>query len=79
MSLHPLLYIEQGLNKKWLGATFAVLITISFGFVFNAVQANTVATAFNKDVYKRQLHYIYNFSTFSFIFSHYTLFFTIHN
>ena len=43
----PAYYIEQGLNKKWLGATFAVLITISFGFVFNAVQANTVATAFN--------------------------------
>ena len=43
----PAYYIEQGLNNKWLGATFAVLITISFGFVFNAVQANTVATAFN--------------------------------
>ena len=43
----PAYYIEQGLNKKWLGITFAVLITISFGFVFNAVQANTVATAFN--------------------------------
>ena len=43
----PAYYIEQGLNKKWLGVTFAVLITISFGFVFNAVQANTVATAFN--------------------------------
>lgn len=43
----PAYYIEQGLNKRWLGSTFAVLITISFGFIFNAVQANTVATAFN--------------------------------
>ena len=43
----PAYYIEQGLNKKWLGVTFAILITISFGFIFNAVQANTVATAFN--------------------------------
>ena len=43
----PAYYIEQGLNKKWLGATFAILITISFGFIFNAVQANTVATAFS--------------------------------
>ncbi|MGL6106799.1 alanine/glycine:cation symporter family protein [Romboutsia sp.] len=43
----PAYYMEQGLNKKWMGVTFAVLITICFGFVFNAVQANTVAAAFN--------------------------------
>ena len=43
----PAYYIKQGLNNKWLGATFAILITISFGFIFNAVQANTIATAFN--------------------------------
>ena len=43
----PAYYIEKGLNKRWLGIIFSVLITISFGFVFNAVQANTVATAFN--------------------------------
>ncbi|MDK2563453.1 alanine/glycine:cation symporter family protein [Romboutsia sedimentorum] len=43
----PAYYIEQGLNKKWMGVTFAVLITICFGFVFNAVQANTVAAAFS--------------------------------
>ncbi|MCR8744939.1 alanine/glycine:cation symporter family protein [Romboutsia lituseburensis] len=43
----PAYYMEQGLNKRWMGITFAVLITICFGFVFNAVQANTVAAAFN--------------------------------
>ncbi|MGL5348441.1 MAG: alanine/glycine:cation symporter family protein [Peptostreptococcaceae bacterium] len=43
----PAYYMEQGLNQKWMGITFAVLITICFGFVFNAVQANTVAAAFN--------------------------------
>lgn len=43
----PAYYIEQGLNKKWMGVTFAILITICFGFVFNAVQANTVAAAFS--------------------------------
>ncbi|WIV21294.1 alanine/glycine:cation symporter family protein [Paenibacillus polygoni] len=42
----PAYYMEQGLNKRWMGILFAVLITISFGLVFNAVQANTVATAF---------------------------------
>ena len=43
----PAYYIEQGLKKKWMGVTFAMLITVSFGFVFNAVQANTVSQAFN--------------------------------
>ncbi len=43
----PAYYMEQGLNKRWMGVTFAILITICFGFVFNAVQANTVAAAFN--------------------------------
>ena len=43
----PAYYMEQGLNKRWMGVTFAVLITICFGFVFNAVQANTVSAAFS--------------------------------
>jgi AGCS family alanine or glycine:cation symporter len=43
----PAYYMEQGLNKKWMGVTFAILITICFGFVFNAVQANTVSAAFS--------------------------------
>ncbi|CEI73420.1 MULTISPECIES: alanine/glycine:cation symporter family protein [Romboutsia] len=43
----PAYYIEQGLNKKWMGILFSILITICFGFVFNAVQANTVSLAFN--------------------------------
>lgn len=42
----PAYYIEKGLNKRWLGLVFSVLITITFGFVFNAVQANTIAESF---------------------------------
>ncbi|HAX73452.1 MAG TPA: sodium:alanine symporter family protein [Firmicutes bacterium] len=42
----PAYYIEQGLKQRWLGILFSVLITITFGFVFNAVQANTIAAAF---------------------------------
>ncbi|MNO40603.1 Amino-acid carrier protein AlsT [compost metagenome] len=42
----PAYYMEKGLNKRWMGAIFAVLITISFGLVFNAVQSNTVTVAF---------------------------------
>lgn len=42
----PAYYIEKGLNMRWLGIIFSVLITITFGFVFNAVQANTIAESF---------------------------------
>ncbi|ASA95912.1 MULTISPECIES: alanine/glycine:cation symporter family protein [Anoxybacillus] len=42
----PAYYIEQGLKKRWLGILFAVLITFSFGLVFNSVQANTITFAF---------------------------------
>jgi AGCS family alanine or glycine:cation symporter len=43
----PAYYIEQGLNKKWLGVLFSILITISFGFIFNSVQSNTISAAFS--------------------------------
>ena len=43
----PAYYMEQGLNKKWMGITFSVLITICFAFIFYAVQANTITAAFN--------------------------------
>ena len=43
----PAYYMEKGLGKRWLGIIFSILITISVGFVFNAVQANTVSVAFN--------------------------------
>ncbi|WP_027701948.1 alanine/glycine:cation symporter family protein [Metaclostridioides mangenotii] len=43
----PAYYMEQGLNKKWMGIAFSILISICYGFVFNAVQANTVSLAFN--------------------------------
>lgn len=42
----PAYYMEQGLDKRWMGALFAVLITLSFGLVFNAVQSNTITVAF---------------------------------
>ncbi|MGL5693246.1 MAG: alanine/glycine:cation symporter family protein [Peptostreptococcaceae bacterium] len=43
----PAYYMEKGLNQKWMGVTFSILITICFAFVFNAVQANTITAAFN--------------------------------
>ena len=40
--------MEKGLKKRWLGILFAVIITITFGLVFNSVQANTVTLAFHE-------------------------------
>ncbi len=42
----PAYYMEKALGKRWMGLIFSVLITICFGFIFNAVQANTVSQAF---------------------------------
>ncbi|TDL32506.1 alanine:cation symporter family protein [Jeotgalibacillus sp. S-D1] len=42
----PAYYIEKGLNKRWLGIIFAVLIAVTFGLIFNSVQSNTISLAF---------------------------------
>jgi AGCS family alanine or glycine:cation symporter len=42
----PAYYITKGLNKRWLGIIFAVLIAVTFGLIFNSVQSNTIASAF---------------------------------
>ena len=41
----PAYYIPKGLGARWLGIVFAILITVSFGLIFNAVQTNTIAGA----------------------------------
>ncbi|MCA9725496.1 MAG: sodium:alanine symporter family protein, partial [Kurthia sp.] len=43
----PAYYIEKGLKKRWLGIMFAIAITFCYGFVFNAVQTNTIAASFS--------------------------------
>ena len=52
----PSYYIQQGLNQRWLGIVFAILITITFGLVFNSAQSNTISealiTVFNTDSIK---------------------------
>jgi AGCS family alanine or glycine:cation symporter len=44
----PAYYMEKALNARWMGVTFAVLISVTFGLAFNSVQANTIASAVNK-------------------------------
>ena len=41
----PAFYIARGLGLPWLGGVFSVCLIISFGLVFNAVQANSIADA----------------------------------
>ncbi|MDA3648744.1 alanine:cation symporter family protein [Saccharopolyspora indica] len=41
----PAYYMLHGLRAKWMGVLFAVVITVTFGFVFNAVQSNTIVGA----------------------------------
>ncbi|ODT65717.1 MAG: sodium:alanine symporter [Pelagibacterium sp. SCN 63-23] len=42
----PAFYIARGLNAPWAGAIFSVCLILAFGLVFNAVQANSIADAF---------------------------------
>lgn len=41
----PAYYITQGMKQHWLGIVFAFSLILAFGFVFNAVQANSIVAA----------------------------------
>ena len=41
----PAFYIAKGLKAPWAGAVFSICLILSFGLVFNAVQANSIADA----------------------------------
>ncbi|MFY8272530.1 alanine/glycine:cation symporter family protein [Pseudoalteromonas sp. SSDWG2] len=43
----PAYYMERGLGKRWMGVLFSLCLILAFGLVFNAVQANSIAAAFN--------------------------------
>ncbi|SFU33814.1 alanine or glycine:cation symporter, AGCS family [Clostridium sp. DSM 8431] len=44
----PAYYMEKALKKRWLGIIFSILITITFGLIYNSVQSNTIASAMNQ-------------------------------
>ncbi|WP_047868309.1 sodium:alanine symporter family protein [Nocardiopsis sp. RV163] len=46
----PAYYMEKGLDRRWMGALFAVIITVTFSLVFNTVQANSIAAAVSTSV-----------------------------
>ena len=41
----PAYYMQYGLRRRWMGVAFAVIITVTYGFVFNAVQTNSIVDA----------------------------------
>lgn len=42
----PAYYMEYGLGKRWMGILFSLCLILAFGLVFNAVQSNSIAAAF---------------------------------
>lgn len=43
----PAYYMEKQLKSRWMSVFFAFMIILSFGLIFNAVQSNTISTAFS--------------------------------
>ncbi|MGP9495317.1 alanine/glycine:cation symporter family protein [Pseudoalteromonas sp. AOP7-A1-14] len=43
----PAYYMQYGLGKRWMGIAFSLCLILAFGLIFNAVQANSIAVAFN--------------------------------
>lgn len=41
----PAYYIAHGLGQRWLSIVFSVSLILCFGFVYNAIQANTIVQA----------------------------------
>lgn len=41
----PAYYIDRGLGKRWLSSLFSILLLVTFGLGFNALQSYTVATS----------------------------------
>lgn len=42
----PAYYMQYGLGKRWMGIVFSLCLILAFGLVFNAVQSNSIAAAF---------------------------------
>ncbi|GAB5382760.1 MAG: sodium:alanine symporter family protein [Aliiglaciecola sp.] len=52
----PAYYIQQGINKRWLAILFSLCLFMGYGFIFSAVQANTITDALNH-AYQIPTHY----------------------
>jgi AGCS family alanine or glycine:cation symporter len=52
----PAYYIKQGLNNSWFAILFALCLFFGYGFVFSAVQANTITDALSNSYGIDTLH-----------------------
>ncbi|MGP1944820.1 MAG: alanine/glycine:cation symporter family protein [Arsenophonus sp. ET-LJ4-MAG3] len=41
----PAYYMEKGLKMRWMGVLFSIFLILTFGLVFNSVQANSITQA----------------------------------
>ncbi|AKN77346.1 alanine/glycine:cation symporter family protein [Corynebacterium ulcerans] len=41
----PAYYMTRGMNARWLAVIFGVAITVTYGFVYNSIQANSIVEA----------------------------------
>ena len=46
----PAYYMEKALGWKGLGLVFSIIVIVTFGLIFNTVQANTIVQAFNQSM-----------------------------
>lgn len=51
----PAYYIQKALRLNWMAVLFSVLITITYGLIFNAVQSNTITVAFKNSFHMNRL------------------------
>lgn len=61
----PAYYIQKGLGAKWFAALFATLLIFTFGFAFNSVQSNTIASAYQTAFGINPLYYGIAITTFT--------------
>lgn len=53
----PAYYITKGLKAPWLAFAFAITLIFTFGFAFNAVQANSIVEA-TRNAWEWDAHYV---------------------
>lgn len=53
----PAYYITKGLKAPWLAILFAITLIFTFGFAFNAVQANSIVEA-SRNAWEWDAHYV---------------------
>ncbi len=53
----PAYYIKRGLKSSWLAIAFAITLIFTFGFAFNAVQANSIVEA-TRNAWEWNPHYV---------------------